>query len=436
VLGLTIAYVHEGSIAAELGLETGDIVTSVNGQPLRDLIDFTFACAEDRLSLTVIKKDNVQLECVVEKDLHDDLGISFSQATADGIRRCHNKCCFCFVDQMPKGLRPSLYVKDDDWRLSVLQGNFVTLTNLEPEDIKRLTTEHLSPLYISVHTINGELRKQMMGNPRAAAIREQLTTLAKAGLELHCQIVVCPNFNDGVELKQTVAELAQLYPAVASVAAVPVGLTKFRDHLTPLIPFNKKSALDILKWAQEQQQVFRQHLGCTFFHISDEFYVLTGQEVPPAEYYDGFPQLENGVGLIRQFLDNLTLLPPLMPREKESRIIMITGSAAAKTVQCLANWCNQFPGFNAQVKVATNNFWGSSVTTAGLLTAQDVLSCLQSCLPADYIFLPAAMFSTEGLTLDDWTLAQMEHAAGTALRIASLPEDVWYGLVERSEDHD
>ncbi|MGI6128603.1 MAG: DUF512 domain-containing protein [bacterium] len=433
--GLRIDYVQNGSIAAYLGLKPGDTITTVNNKPLRDIIDFTFACAEETVSLTVLKKDHKQQQFIVEKDLEDDFGVVFCQATSDGIRRCHNKCLFCFVDQMPPGLRPSLYIKDDDWRLSVLQGNFITLTNLRPEDIKRLTTDHLSPLYVSVHTTNGPLRRQMMGNSHAESIVKQLTFLAEAGIEMHCQIVVCPGLNDGLELQRTVHELAQLYPAVASVAAVPVGLTKFRRHLAPLVSFDRQSARDLVLWAKEQQQLFRQQLDCTFFHIGDEFYVLAKQEPPSAELYDGFPQLENGVGLIRQFLDNLASLPRKRLVSKKRQIALITGVAAAETVKKLANWCEQIAGWRTQVKVIENNFWGTTVTCAGLLTAKDVLSSLQSVPLSDHIFLPAAMFSAECMTLDNWTLSDMESAVGTKLQIAASPEDVWSYLVERSEDN-
>ncbi|MGI6597856.1 MAG: DUF512 domain-containing protein [bacterium] len=435
--GLEIARVCADSIANELGLVPGDRITEVNGKPLEDLIAFIFACADEKLSVTVTKKDGGQELLVIDKDQHDELGLVFAEAASDGIRHCNNNCCFCFVDQMPPNLRPSLYVKDDDWRLSVLQGNFITLTNIKPKDMQRLVAEHLGPLYISVHTLNGRLRSQMMGNPTAAAIKGQLTALARAKVEMHCQIVLCPGLNDAAELERTVEGLARLYPAVASVAAVPVGLTKFRNNLLPLKSYNKESALELINWAADKQAAFRRKFDCTFFYLSDEFYGLAEQEVPPASHYDGFPQLENGVGLTRQFLDDLAALPSSMiVSENKQDIMLVTGVAAANTIRQLADWCNCVMGWKAQVTIVQNSFWGPNVTAAGLLTGRDVICALQSASPADHIFLPQAMFSADGLTIDNLSLQEMDQALGARPKIAHLPCQLWPQLAERSERDD
>ncbi|HHY93039.1 MAG TPA: DUF512 domain-containing protein, partial [Firmicutes bacterium] len=346
--GLEVAAVIPGSIAAELGIKPGDRVLEAAGRPVRDLIDFTFACAGTDIELKLAKKDGGEELLVIEKDWEEELGLTFVRATADGIRRCRNGCQFCFVDQMPHGLRPSLYIKDDDWRLSLLQGNFVTLTNLTPEDLERITRQHLSPLYISVHTLNPFLRRNLMRNPRAEEIWAQLTALAAAGIEMHCQLVLCPGLNDGADLEHTVAKLAGLWPAVASVAAVPVGLTRYRQGLPPLSSYTPSRARELVAWARAKSQEFRSLLGNSFLYLADEFYVLAEEEVPPADHYDGYPQLENGVGLIRRFLDDLAgfRVPPPVPG---TRFTLVTGTAAAPTLRRLTAWWNSFPGWEARL---------------------------------------------------------------------------------------
>ncbi|BCV25087.1 hypothetical protein kuro4_18600 [Gelria sp. Kuro-4] len=426
--GLEVAAVAPGSIAAELGVEPGDRVLAANGKPVRDLIDFTYACAGAALELTVGKKDGTEEILEIEKDWGEELGISFTQATADGIRRCRNHCRFCFVDQMPRGLRPSLYVKDDDWRLSVLQGNFVTLTNLSKADLERIVAEHLSPLYISVHTLDPALRRQLLRNPRAGDIRSQLATLAAAGIEMHCQLVLCPGLNDGLELEHTVEELARLWPAVASVAAVPVGLTRYRAGLTELKPYTPEEARRLVTWAEKKTAAFRAALGNSFLYLADEFYLLAAREVPPASHYDGYPQLENGVGLVRRFLDDLaglTAPPPATP----AAFTLVTGTAAAGTLKKLAAWWNSFPGWEARVLTVPNSFWGPSVRVAGLLTAADVVKQVSNARPPGPVFLPRAMFSHAGLTLDGWSMADLRERLGCELKVALWPHEVWSELV-------
>jgi putative radical SAM enzyme (TIGR03279 family) len=428
---LEVAAVAPGSIAAELGIEPGDRVLSADGRPVRDLIDFTYACAGEAVELTIAKKDGSEEILEIEKEWEEELGLSFVQATSDGIRRCRNHCLFCFVDQMPRGLRPSLYVKDDDWRLSVLQGNFITLTNLSAADFERIIKEHLSPLYISVHTLDGPLRQSLMRNPQAARIREQLEALATAGIELHCQLVLCPGLNDGPELERTVNELARFWPAVASVAAVPVGLTRFRNGLPALSAHTPEMARALIDWAQKVQAGFRSSLGATFFYLADEFYALAGVDVPPAHHYDGYPQLENGVGLIRRFLDELANLPE--PTSKGCSFTLVTGTAAAPTINKLAAWWNSRPGWHAEVQVVQNSFWGPSVRVAGLLTAQDLLVHFRDNSPTGPVFLPRVMFSSEGLTLDDWTFDQLREALGCEVKLAASPKEVWEELVKGGE---
>jgi putative radical SAM enzyme (TIGR03279 family) len=434
--GLEIERVDLGSIAAELELEPGDYIVLAGRQPIRDLIDFTYACVSENLELTVRKKDGTVEVLEIEKELDEDLGLTFVQATADGIRRCRNNCQFCFVDQMPQGLRPSLYVKDDDWRLSVLQGSFVTLTNVSEKDLDRIVDLHLSPLYVSVHTLDGSLRQELMRNSAASKIQSQLQTLAQAGVEIHCQIVLCPGFNDGPALEYTLSGLAELWPAVTSVAAVPVGLTRYRKGLPQIRSYTAEQARGLIRWAQAEQEKFRRTIGLTFFHLADEFYTLAREELPDAQFYDGYPQLENGVGLIRRFLTDLEDLPPPPVSADTRSFTLVTGQSANSTLDKLAQWWNSFMGWHALVRTIPNDFWGHSVTVAGLLTGQDVVRALTEISPSGMVFLPAAMFNTNGLTLDNWTLNQIQSRLRCNLALAESPRDVWSQLVTGGEKNE
>ncbi|MDR7402935.1 MAG: DUF512 domain-containing protein, partial [Armatimonadota bacterium] len=301
--GGTIASVRPGSWAARAGLGKGDVVLSVNGQPLQDVLDYRYLCAEPHVRLEVRRPDGTVLLLETEKDVDQDLGISFTAATFDGIRRCRNRCLFCFVDQMPGGLRPGLYVKDDDYRHSFLYGNYITLTGLRADDWQRIRRLRLSPLYVSVHTTNPVLRARLMGTPRAAPIMDRLRRLAEEGIRFHAQVVLCPGWNDGPELERTGRDLAGLYPAVESVAAVPVGLTAHRQGLPPLRGYTAAEARAVLAQVDTLRAENMSRLGTPLLYAADEFYALAGRPIPAARYYGDFPQLENGVGLVRRFLD-------------------------------------------------------------------------------------------------------------------------------------
>ena len=287
-----ISNVKSNSIGAEIGLIPGDRLLEVNGEAVQDIIDLSFALAEEEIELLIERISGEQELITLEKEYHEDLGLEFESAVFDKVRQCANKCIFCFVDQMPPGMRESLYIKDDDYRLSFLYGNFVTLTNLGSRDINRIARLHLSPLYVSVHTTNGELREKMLGGKQAGKIMEQLKELVDKGIDLHTQVVLCPGFNDGKELERTINDLYALYPSVLSLAIVPVGLTRYRDHCHPLTKFSPTAAEEVIRLVHKYQQKCRKESQESFVYLADEFYLAAGKEIPSYESYDGFRNLK------------------------------------------------------------------------------------------------------------------------------------------------
>jgi putative radical SAM enzyme (TIGR03279 family) len=399
--------VEEGSLADRSGLRPGDRLVSIDGHVLRDVIDYHFYAAEERLELE-IERASERLALVVDREYGEDLGVTFTDDVFDGLRRCRNKCSFCFVDQMPPGLRPSLYVKDDDYRYSFLHGNFITLTNWTEEDWERVAEQHLSPLYISVHSTDGDTRRHMFCNPRAPEVGQQLQRLAGLGIEMHTQIVVIPGFNDGAQLERTVRDLTALFPAVASVGVVPVGLTRYHPgEIRLLTPDEERAIVDsITRWQRRN----RRELGVGLVYASDELYLRTGYAVPRAEGYDGYPQLENGIGLVRQLLDEWEGLK----REKagarvSGRGIMVCGTLIAPTMEKICEELRERSGIDITVIPVTNDFLGATVTVSGLLGGDDVASALEGRDLGDAAFVPRVMFESKGQeTLDGVTGAEME----------------------------
>ncbi|TLM97967.1 DUF512 domain-containing protein, partial [bacterium] len=365
--------VEPGGIAEEVGIEPGDVITAVNSQPLQDLIDFRYLCADENIELEVAKANGEKWAVEIEKDIDEELGLTFAGATFDRIRSCANKCVFCFVDQMPAGMRKTLYIKDDDYRLSFLQGNFVTLTNLKPADIERILQLKLSPMYVSVHTTNPELRRQMLGSRNAGKIMDQLTRLAVGGISFHTQIVLCPGFNDGAELERTISDLAGLGPAVLSIAVVPVGLTSKRANLPVLRMLTTVEANRLIAQVRPYQERYRKQSGEALVYLADEIYLLAGLELPPAEHYAGFPQLENGVGLTRLFYDSFSGEAASLPEKLavQKKISLVTGRSGAMVLKPVAERLNRVHNLSIEVKPITNRFFGETVTVAGLLTGQD-----------------------------------------------------------------
>lgn len=408
--GLQVVMVEPDSIAAELELEPGDRVVAINGEPVRDIIDYRFLESDEAITVKVRKPGGEEWSVEVEKDFDESMGLFFGENACGRTVRCANKCVFCFVEQMPPGLRESLYVRDDDYRLSFLSGNFITLTNLSDSDFKRIARQRLSPLYISVHATNPPLREQLMGNRRAGQILAQMRYLAGAGIELHTQAVLCPGLNDGNELARTYGDLVGLWPAVCSLAVVPVGLTRHRDGCCPLQTFTRTGAAAVLGFVHKMQEECLARIGYPFIFAADEFYFLAGQDVPPAERYADFPQTENGVGLTRLFLDEWRAveegLPPSAPREIKATVV--TGVLAAPVLGRVVERLNAVAGLDLELLVIKNRFFGEQVTVAGLVTGGDITAQAVASDRRDLIIVPSVMLKKdEAVFLDGASLSGM-----------------------------
>lgn len=405
--GLLIIAVEQDSIADDVGIKPGDRLVAVNDKPVHDILDYRFLCANEELVVRVVTDEGEEWEIEIEKDYEDDLGLDFGENSFGPTRRCRNRCLFCFVDQMAPKMRQTLYIKDDDYRLSFWQGNFVTLTNVNEEELQRIIDQKLSPLFISVHTTNPELRQRMLTNRHAGRILDQLTKLAQAGIEMQTQIVLCPGINDGEELIRTIEDLAKLWPQVHSVAVVPVGITRFREDLYKLRPFTKKEAVAVIELIEDYQKKFLAEWDYPFVYASDEFYVMAGKAIPATENYGDFPQTENGIGLARLFLDEWEIAEQDLPDQMDipHRITMVTGTSGTTFLKLVEERLNQIKGLTVQLEVIKNTFFGETVTVTGLLTAQDIIRSLKNKEIGDLLILPRVMLRDgEDVFLDDLTL--------------------------------
>ena len=405
-----ITGVDKRSVAQKHGLRAGDFLLSLNGEPVIDEIDYQALIAGDRVEMEIERDGKVQL-IHIRKEEGEALGLHFGQTMALSPRTCHNNCVFCFIAQMPPRLRQTLYVKDDDWRYSLMMGNFVTLTNVNENEFDRIIRRKASPLYVSVHTTNPQLRCRMMNNRFAGDIMEKLTRLKEAGIRFHCQIVTCPGWNDGEELMRTLRDLRSLAPAAQTVAMVPVGLTKFRDGLENLRCFTPEEAARLLDLIAPFQQECRETLGTTFAFPSDEFYCLAGREIPSEDWYENYPQIENGVGLLRKMESEIEEIAAFekkfdMDEPVEDKVYVIpTGKSVTPH---LKRWAETYAPANVKVRVITvpNRFFGETVTVTGLLTGGDILSALspEAVEGADEILLSSSTLRHErDLFLDDMT---------------------------------
>lgn len=400
--GLVVAAVDEGSIAEEMEIEHGDRILSIDGQDIEDIIDFQYLTSEDEFTLLIEKSDGELWEIEIERSYGEELGLEVQAVSAQGLKLCKNNCVFCFVAQMPKGMRGSLYDKDDDYRLSLTQGSFITLSNLDNDEFERILKFHLSPLYISVHAWDSEARVRLMKNPKAGDLSTQLNRLAKAGIHIHSQIVLVPGYNDGEVLEQTVRELGKLHPAVQSIAVVPVGLTKYRENLPDLRPFTVEEARDILIKGEKWQEEYRKNTGLSLVYFSDEFYALAGWDYPSVEVYDDFAQIENGVGMASKFRqeyrDALKHLPHTISKRK---VHLITGISATSFFAQLMKELDPIEGLSIELHTITNEYFGPTVTVAGLLTAQDIAKQLGN-IKGEIFLIPRVMLKAdEDVFLDD-----------------------------------
>ena len=405
-----IANVEPGSIAEELELEAGDILLEINGNNIEDVFDYHYFMNEEYVELLVRKADGEEWELEIEKEFEEDLGLSFENGMMDDYRHCTNKCIFCFIDQMPPGMRETLYFKDDDTRLSFLQGNYVTLTNLKEKDVEKIIKYKLSPINISFQTTNPQLRCKMLHNRFAGESLKIVDKLIEAGITINGQIVLCKNWNDGEELERSLRDLYQYLPNLQSVSVVPVGLSKFREGLEPLEPFKKEDAKQVIALIEKWQKKAYGEYGLHFIHASDEWYLLAEEELPEESSYDGYLQLENGVGMLRllesEFHDALTK----KTGDQISRKISIaTGKLAAPVLRKFMEELKEiYPNTEVNVYDITNEFFGEKITVAGLITGQDLKKQLKGKDLGTKLLLPCHMLrSGEEVFLDDVTVSEL-----------------------------
>ncbi|MBU5677320.1 DUF512 domain-containing protein [Alkaliphilus sp. MSJ-5] len=419
-----ISKVYSGSIAEEVGIQVGDELLKINSHEIEDIIEYKYYLADEYLEVEILKTDGEHWIVEVDKEYDEDLGIEFENPIIDQAKSCRNKCVFCFIDQLPPNMRQSLYFKDDDSRLSFLQGNYITLTNMSEEDINKIIKYRISPINISVHTTNGELRKKMLNNRFAGNILNILTRLAENNIEMNCQIVLCPDLNDREELDNTIKDLGNLSYSIGSVAVVPVGLTAYREGLHKMDPFNKETASYTIDQVQKWQKKFKSSIGRNFVHVSDEFYVLADRDFPNYESYEGFPQLENGVGLSTkfkyEFYQYLRRLPIALKRPKH--ITVATGTAAYKLIKTMCDDLTEKIG-NLKVEVicVENKFFGGHVSVSGLITGQDIYNTLKDKYLGDKILIPESMMKAEEeIFLDDYTVTLLEEKLGVPIQVCEV----------------
>lgn len=411
--------VQPGSLAERAGMEKGDVLISMNGHSISDVLDYRFYETNTHLTVVFEKPDGRQIEEKIVKSQYGRLGIEFETYLMDKQRSCYNKCVFCFIDQLPKGMRETLYFKDDDARLSFLFGNYITLTNIDDREIDRILQMHISPINISVHTMNPELRCKMMQNRFAGDALRHLRRLAENNIRLNCQIVLCPGLNDGEELEFTLSEFYKLGECLQSVACVPVGLTRYREGLYPLQPFNAESAGNAIEILERWGDKFKSERGTRTVFPSDEFYLIAGRELPPYEFYEDFPQIENGVGMLRDFEEEfLWALDETEGRAMHRRVTIPTGTAAFPFLNKVFDALREkFPGLEINLVPVKNEFFGGTVDVTGLLVGQDVLRRLKTENLGDEVLIPTNMLmANEPIFLDDMTLDQLSDALGVPVR--------------------
>ncbi len=403
-----ISKIYPDTIAWEVGLEEGDEILKVNGNIIRDLIDFEFLWAEEEVEMLVKKgATGDQIVIHIEKDYDEILGVEFTSAVFDGVKRCKNKCLFCFVDQMAPEMRSSLYEKDDDFRLSFLQGNFITMTNLTEDDRDRIIEQNLSPLYVSVQSAQGENRKLLLKNPQAERIINDLEYFIARGIKFHTQIVLCKDINDGDFLEYSIKKLESLGENILSLAIVPVGITKFRKDQELFPEFTKKEAKAIIQLVHDYQKEFSSKRGSNFVYLGDEIYIKAEEDFPPYESYDGFPQLENGIGLSRIFIDEYLEYKSDLPKiiENEKNIYLVSGKSPEKFLRKIIAELNKIENLNLELRALENDFFGRRVTVTGLLTGSDLLRGLKDIPPGSHVILPEIMLKKdEDVFLDNLNL--------------------------------
>ena len=428
-----ISYVEPNSLAERAGLFKGDKILTVNGHEIHDILEYRYLISEPEVVLKVQKADGTIEVITIESD-YEDLGIEFSEALIAEAKSCRNKCIFCFIDQLPKGMRETVYFKDDDTRLSFLQGNYVTLTNVSDDELSRILEMHISPINISVHTTNPELRVKMLKNPRAAKIFDIMKTLAAHGISMNCQIVLCPDYNDKDELDRTIRDMESLYPYVMSCSVVPVGLTKCREGLCELKPFDAAASLEAVRQIEGHQKKFRKKYGINLIYAADEFYINAGLPIPAANEYDGFPQIENGVGLIASMQEECDeAIKLIKPRKYNRNVALATGEIAYQFINSLAErLCKACKGLKITVFPIKNEFFGGGVNVTGLVTGSDIIRTVKDASEFDELLISECMLrSGEDVFLDDITLSELSEKLG--VKITPTPND-GYAFIENILD--
>jgi len=417
-LAVKIMQVAKHSPADKAGVKADEMLVKINGNPIEDILDYQFYATENKLQIE-LEKDGLTRSVQVKKNQYDELGLEFETYLMDKQHHCKNKCIFCFVDQMPPNMRETLYFKDDDARLSFLFGNYITLTNMEQKDIDRIIKMHISPVNVSVHTMNPALRQKMMLNPKAASSLDYLRQLAEAGVKINTQLVLCPGINDGDELRYSLQELGKLYPSVESIAAVPVGLTKYRDGLYPLEPYTKEGAEEVIDIIHSFADDVEKEHGVRLAYPSDEFFLKAERKIPEDEYYGEYNQLENGVGLLALLRQELGYaLEDWEDDGVSRRISLATGEDAADFLrQQIARVKEQFPGLDCTVYPIHNDFFGPHITVAGLVTSRDLIAQLKGKDLGEELLIPGVMLRHEqDKFLDDGTIEDVEQALGVPVR--------------------
>lgn len=418
-----ITKIQKGSIAEELEIQKGDILISINSQKVEDIIEYQYLIAEDYIELEIQTKSGEIVIYEIDKDVDEELGIEFENPITNSVQTCRNKCMFCFIDQLPKGMRKTLYIKDDDSRLSFLQGNFITMTNMGQKELDKMIKYHISPVNISVHTTDSNLRVKMLKNKTAGNILEKMTILKNANIDMNAQIVLIPNVNDKENLEKTLNDLEKLHPNLQSIAIVPIGITKYRDNLEKVDIFDKKSSIKLIKQIEKFQKNYLQKLKTRFVFLSDEFYVMSGIKRPTHKEYEGYKQLENGVGLMtKQEFEYNKELKKIKTYDKKRTISIATGTSAYDFIKELSNnIANQFQTVTISVYKIRNDFFGETITVAGLVTATDMLNQLAGKNLGDELLIPKVMLkSDEDIFLDSITLKDFERKLGTKVRVVDV----------------
>ena len=426
-----VASIEEGSIGEELGFEVGDQLISINGVKPRDLIDYKFLIAEENIQLIILDEKDKQHTIDIEKDYDDELGLAFTEALFDGLKQCNNQCPFCFIDQQPPGKRKSLYLKDDDYRLSFLYGSYLTLTNLSEQDWERIDQQRLTPLFVSVHATEPSLRSKLLRNPKAIDLLNQLAWFSKKRIQIHAQIVVCPEINDGKALERTINDLYSFaqgdFPVVLSAAVVPVGLTRFRPSNDGLIPVDSNCATKVINQVESMQKIFYKSTGARFAWLSDEWYLIAKKSLPSLNSYEDLPQKENGVGSIRSFLramDEATRdLPTKIDQKKTCS--WVVGKLVENELQKPCKRINKINNFALHLYGLPSPYWGQEQIVTGLLTGQDLIKGLRGKELGDELLIPSVMLRQgEKIFLDDMTLQELSLSLNVSVRIVHDAQDI------------